>query len=81
MRAILLSSREGRFLRLLQELWHGPTRFTIARGGAFGRVAAELGLQLDEVGEDVGLAAQLVGDHRRLAGDRGQVWHSHEMRL
>ena len=41
-----------------------------ARGGALGRVAAELGLQLDEVGEDVGLAAQLVGDHRRLARNR-----------
>ncbi|MCK1341131.1 hypothetical protein IVB38_35325 [Bradyrhizobium sp. 38] len=36
------------------------TRFATTQGGAFGRVAAELGLQLDEVGEDVGLAAQLA---------------------
>src|SRR3954471_4213325 len=47
------------------------TLAAVTRGGAFGRVAAELGLQLDEVGEDVGLAAQLVGDHRRLARDGG----------
>src|SRR3954464_4762741 len=58
-------------LRLLQEFWQVSTRFTITRGGAFGRVPTELGLQLDKVGEDVGLAAQLVGDHRRLACDRG----------
>src|SRR5690349_19368983 len=54
--------------RALQELRRVMARLTIAavaRSGAFGRVAAELGLQLDEVGEDVGLAAQLVGDHRR----------------
>ena len=31
------------------------------------RIAAELGLQLREVREDVGLAPQFVGDHRRLA--------------
>jgi hypothetical protein len=37
----------------------------------FGRVATELGLQLHEVGEDVGLAPQLIGDHRRLARNRG----------
>jgi hypothetical protein len=29
----------------------------IARGGALGRIAAKLGLQLDQVCEDVGLAA------------------------
>ena len=37
--------------------------------GALGRVAADLRLQRDEVGEHVGLAAQLVGDHRRLGRD------------
>ena len=42
-----------------------------AGGGTLGRIAAQFRLQLDEVGEDVGLAAQLVGDHRRLAGDGG----------
>src|SRR5918993_4392820 len=31
---------------------------------ALGRIAADLRLQLDEVDEDVGLPAQLVGDHR-----------------
>src|ERR1700759_927037 len=31
------------------------TLAAIARSGTFGRVAAELGLQFDEVGEDVGL--------------------------
>src|ERR1700692_3668471 len=49
----------------LQELRRVMTRF--ARGGTFGRVAAELGLQLHQVGEDVGLTAQFVGNHRRLA--------------
>jgi hypothetical protein len=43
----------------------------ITRGGALGRIAAELGLQLEGDSEDVGLAAQLVGDHGRLAGDGG----------
>src|ERR1700761_3424059 len=51
----------------LQELRRVMTR--LARGGALGRIAAELGLQLDQVGENVGLTAQFVGDHRRLAGD------------
>src|SRR5438128_5275248 len=49
--------------RALEELRGVVARLAlgaITRGGAFGRVAAELGLQLDEVGEDVGLAAQLV---------------------
>jgi hypothetical protein len=34
-------------------------------------ISAEPRPQLDEVGEHVGLAAQLVGDHRRLARDSG----------
>ena len=37
---------------------------------ALGRVAADLGLQFDEVGEHVGLTAQFVGDHRRLGRNR-----------
>src|SRR6202166_1468268 len=32
-----------------------------------GRIAAELRFQLHQIGEDVGLTPQLVGDHRRLA--------------
>ena len=50
-------------------------------GGALGRVAADLGLQLDDVEEDVGLAAQLVGDHRRLGRDRGDHGHAHAAAL
>src|ERR1700744_6737225 len=38
----------------LQELRRVMAR--LARGGALGRVAAELGLQLDEIGEEGGLA-------------------------
>ena len=34
------------------------------------RIAADLGLQGDDVDELVGLAAQFVGDHRRLRRDR-----------
>src|ERR1700730_14512530 len=55
--------------RALQELRGVMTR--LARGRALGRVAAELGLQFHQVGKDVGLPAQLVGNHRRLAGYRG----------
>src|SRR5580698_4681256 len=51
--------------RALQELRRMMTRF--ARGRTLGRIAAKLGLQFHEVGEDVGLAPQFVGDHRRLA--------------
>ena len=61
--------------------WRPSPVAAVTRGGAFGRVAAELGLQLDEVGEDVGLAAQLVGDHRRLAGDRGNHGDPHAAAL
>src|SRR6202795_970610 len=35
-----------------------------------GWIAAELGLQFHQIGEDVGLTPQLVGDHRRLARNR-----------
>ncbi len=48
----------------------------LARGRTLGRVAADLGLQLDEVGEDVGLAPQFVGDHRRLARNRRDHGHA-----
>src|SRR5436305_3486147 len=51
--------------RALQELRCVMTRFTWRR--AFGWVPADLGLQFDEVSEHVGLAPQLVRDHRRLA--------------
>src|ERR1700753_4293772 len=65
--------------RALQELRCVMAR--LARGGALGWIAAELGLQLDEVGEDVGLAAQLVGDHRRLADDGGGNRDAHAAAL
>src|SRR2546423_1863206 len=55
-------------------LW-GPlrviARLPLARRRAFGRIATDLRSELDKVGEHVGLAAQLVGDHRRLARDGG----------
>jgi hypothetical protein len=35
----------------------------LAEGRTLGGIAAELGLQLHQVGEDVGLAPQFVGDH------------------
>ncbi len=40
-------------------------------GRALGRVPSHLGPQLRQVGEDIGLAAEFVGGHRRLAGDAG----------
>src|SRR5271156_5623783 len=52
----------------MQELRRVMTR--LARGRTFGGIAAELGLQLYKVGENVGLTPQLVGDHRRLARNR-----------
>ena len=39
----------------------------VARGETLGWVAAEFGMQLDEIGEDICLTPQFVGDHRRLA--------------
>lgn len=53
----------------------GAPRGGAADIGAFagrrsaGGVPPDLGSQLHQVGEDVGLAAELVGNHRRLAGD------------
>src|SRR5260221_4313367 len=54
--------------RALQELRRVVTR--LARGRALGRITAELGLQFHQIGEDVGLAPQFIGDHRRLARNR-----------
>src|ERR1700721_3163127 len=53
--------------RALQELRRMMTR--LARSGTLGRIAAELGLQFHEIGEDVGLAPQFVGDHRGRVGN------------
>jgi hypothetical protein len=39
----------------------------LAWRGALGGFLAEFGLQLNQVGEDVRLPAQFVGDDRRLA--------------
>ena len=49
----------------------------LARGRLLGRVAAQFGLQLNQIGEDVGLAPQFVGDHRRLAGNRRDHGNPH----
>src|SRR5262245_43501062 len=48
-------------------------RMALARlaGRPFRRVAANLGLQLDDVEEDVSLSAELVSNHWRLGGDGG----------
>jgi len=51
---IVFTAARSHGRRALQELRRVMARF--ARGGAFGRIAAELGLQFDQVGEDVGLA-------------------------
>src|ERR1035437_1727006 len=42
----------------------------LARSRTFGRIAAEFGLQLHQIDEYIGLAAQFVGDHRWLARNR-----------
>ena len=41
-----------------------------SRGRRLRGIAAELELQVHQINEDVGLAPQLVGDHRRLARNR-----------
>jgi hypothetical protein len=53
--------------RTLQELRGAMTRF--ARSRALGRIAADLGLQFQEVGENIRLAPQFVGNYRWLAGN------------
>ena len=53
-------------------MWRGSRASRGSRGSRAGRsrrVAADLVLQLDDVDELVGLAAQFVGDHRRLRRD------------
>src|SRR5262245_11907241 len=65
-------ARRLRRRRTLQEL----RRVALARLARFarralGRIAADLRLQLYDVEEDVGLTAQLGGNHRRLRGDGG----------
>ena len=47
----------------------------LARNRTLERIAAELGLQLRQIGENVGLAPQLVGDHRRLTRNRRDHGH------
>jgi len=47
----------------------GELRCVIARYRSPGRIAAYLGLQFREIGEDVGLAPQLIGNHRRPGGN------------
>ena len=65
------SARALRRRRALQELRRMGCRAIVAGRAAFAcrplrRVAADLGLQLDDVDEYVSLAAQLVRNHRRL---------------
>jgi len=45
-------------------------RLLPSRGVGRSGIAAELGIQLHQVGEDVGLAPQFVGDQRRLTRNR-----------
>src|ERR1700710_101823 len=65
--------------RTLQELRRVMAR--LARSRTLGGIAAELGLQFDQVGEDVGLASQFIGDHRRLARNRRDHGHPHPATL
>ena len=65
--------------------WRSPRGSRMASRGvagrALGRVAADLLAHLDDVGEDVGLPAQLVGDHRRLRRDGRNDRHPHAAAL
>ena len=67
----LRKSHEDHRLEAAESMLVTPTprqlRQVLARRRTIGGLAAELGLQFHEVGEDVGLAPQFVGDHRRLA--------------
>ena len=65
----------------LQGLRRVVTRLALPRGGAFRRITPELGLQLGEIGEYIGLAAQFVGEHRRLAGNRRDHGNPHAAAL
>ena len=70
-------ARALRRRRTLQELRRMTlaARFARLARHPLGRVAADLRLQLDDVEEDVGLAAQFVRHHRRLSGDGGDHRH------
>jgi hypothetical protein len=57
----------------VQELRQVMAQF--ARGRPLGRVAADLGFQLHQIGEDVGLAPQFVGNQRRLSRNRRNDGH------
>ena len=64
--------------RTLQEL----RRVALARLArlacrSLGRVASDFRLQLDDIQEDIGLAAQLVGHHRWLGGNSGHNGYAH----
>jgi len=62
----------------LQELGRVTlSRFPGLARRALGRIAADLRLQLDDVEKDIGLAAQLVGHHRRLRRDGGDHGDAH----
>ena len=52
-------------------------RLTGFAGRALGRISADPGLQLDDVDELVGLAAQLIGNHRRLRRGAGDHANAH----
>src|SRR4051812_4445627 len=60
-----------------------PVPLIVARWprGALPWIAPDLALQLDNVQEDVGLAAQLVGHHRRLRRDGGDHRYPHALAL
>jgi hypothetical protein len=58
--------RNGAALQELRGVLARLAWFAAFARAALGRVAADLGLQLDDIEEDIGLPAQLVGDHRRL---------------
>ena len=78
--AVRAGARTLRRCRALQELRRVlalASRLARLARRALGRVAADLRLQLDDVEEDVGLAAQLVGDHRRLGRDGGDHRDAH----
>ena len=46
-------------------------RSAAPRRRPLGGIAADFGLQIRQIDEDVGLTPQVVGNHRRMARDRG----------
>src|SRR4051812_41459167 len=66
---VIVAARPLRDRAALEELRGVLTLLTRRPvSGTFSWIAADLSLQLDDVDELVGLAAQFVGDHRRLRG-------------